>query len=54
MRAYLALLSADAEATTVYRLWINLFIGAENSILKLDLKLEDIYASERAAHTTMN
>jgi hypothetical protein len=50
MRAYLALLTAEAETTAVYRLWINILIGAENSILKGDLKLEHIYASERAAH----
>ena len=54
MRAYLALFTSEAEATTDYRIWINILIGAEDSILKHDLKLEDIYASERAAHARVN
>jgi hypothetical protein len=54
MRAYLALLTAEAGATMVYRIWVNMLIGAETAILKNDLKLEDIYASERAAHANLH
>jgi hypothetical protein len=54
MRTELSLLTAESEATRVYRIWIEILIGAETSILKHDLALEDIYSSERAAHASVS
>ena len=50
LRTYLSLLVAEAEATRTLREWRNHnLIGAEETILSGNLRLEDIFAAEKAA-----
>jgi hypothetical protein len=48
LRAYLGLLTAEAEATRTLREWDHNTIGAEETILSGNLRLEDIFAAEKA------
>ena len=49
LRTYLGLLTAEAEATRILREWDHNIIGAEQTILSGNLRLEDILAAEKAA-----
>jgi hypothetical protein len=49
LRTYLSLLVAEAEATRTLREWDHNLIGAEETILSGNLRLEDIFAAEKAA-----
>jgi hypothetical protein len=49
LRTYLGLLTAEAEATRTLREWDHNLIGAEETILSGNLRLEDIFAAEKAA-----
>ena len=49
LRIYLSLLVAEAEATRTLREWDHNLIGAEETILSGNLRLEDIFAAEKAA-----
>ena len=49
LRTYLSLLTAEAEATRTLREWDHNLVGAEQTILSGNLRLEDIFAAEKAA-----
>jgi hypothetical protein len=47
MRTYLALLSDEAQATRIFRIWIRCMGGAEDSIVRGDLGMTQIFAAEK-------
>lgn len=49
LRSYLSALTAALSATETYLTWLHDLIGAELAITKGNMRLEDIYASEREA-----
>jgi hypothetical protein len=51
LKIYLSLLTAAAEATDSYLVWIRILKGAEIAVIAGQSKLEDIYASEKKARS---
>jgi len=49
LRTYLGLLTAEAEATRIFQEWVLNLRGTEETILSGNLKLEAIFAAEKAA-----
>jgi uncharacterized coiled-coil protein SlyX len=47
IRTYLALLSDEAQATRIFRIWIRCMNGAEDSIVRGNLEMTQLFAAEK-------